>query len=125
MKNTAILIPFLLFRALVFGQNAAVDIFEFKNGQIWDGAKFSPGDFYVSGKNISIKKPGEPTRTFDLTGQFVVPPVGDAGFSELRWRGKPRVRAEKLHVGGRFLYRADHQFAQRPRRAFGKIEPRQ
>ncbi len=78
MKKAAILLAALL-PVFSFGQGAA-NLFEFKNGQIWDGEKFAPASFWVSGKQVSTKKSAaEPTRVFDLTGQFVVPPVGDAG----------------------------------------------
>lgn len=47
-------------------------------GRWFDGAKFVVRTVYVVGHDLSATPPKTITKTFQLAGQFIVPPFGDA-----------------------------------------------
>jgi predicted amidohydrolase YtcJ len=52
-------------------------IYEFKNGQWFDGLGFRKTTFYSVNGYLTTKRPKQIEQTIDLNGGFVVPPFGD------------------------------------------------
>jgi hypothetical protein len=51
--------------------------YEFRNANWFDGAKFNTATWYVTGGKFSKKAPAQIDSVIDLTGKWVVPPMGD------------------------------------------------
>ena len=81
MKNHLWLISVLLFifslNGLTFAQNNS-KIYQFTNGNWFDGKDFKKREFYSVNGILTSKKPRQIDETIDLKNQFVIPPFADA-----------------------------------------------
>jgi imidazolonepropionase-like amidohydrolase len=80
MKNYLCLISILLLVSLfslsVFAQKTSV--YQFVNGNWYDGKSFKKRTFYSVNGILASKKPSKIDETIDLKNQFVIPPLADA-----------------------------------------------
>lgn len=53
-------------------------VYEFKNGNWYDGAGFVPGSWYSVGGKLTKKAPAKVDSVIDLANRWVVPPLADA-----------------------------------------------
>lgn len=60
------------------GQQSQPKIYEFINGQWFDGQKFTGKRFYTVGGALTSKKPVQAATVIDLNGKYVIPPFGEA-----------------------------------------------
>jgi imidazolonepropionase-like amidohydrolase len=74
-KIIALLIAGLL---VAFAPTAGAGTTAYVNGRWWDGHRFVPGDRYVRDGVFAAHPSGQPDKTEDLHGAFVVPPYADA-----------------------------------------------
>ena len=81
-KTILSLIGCCLIQVLAFGQKAA-PVYEFKNGNWYDGEGFTPGTWYTVDGKFTKKTPAKVDSVFDLAGRWVVPPLADAYCSSL------------------------------------------
>lgn len=57
--------------------------YEYRNGQWYSGVEFVSGTWYVVNGLLTQKAPAKVDSVIDLTGNWVVPPMGDAASSSL------------------------------------------
>lgn len=77
-KALRILPAFILFSCTLTAQN-----FAFTNGNWYNGAGFTPATWYSVNGTLTQKVPETIDSTFDLAGQWVVPPLADAFCSSI------------------------------------------
>jgi imidazolonepropionase-like amidohydrolase len=83
MKKT--LLPFLLFAlsfSIVSAQTASKS-YELRNGNFYNGINFTPATWYVAKGVFTKKAPAKIDSVIDLSGKFVIPPIGDAHCSSV------------------------------------------
>lgn len=56
----------------------AAPAYEFRNGNWFNGNGFSPATWYSAGGKFSKKAPDQIDSVIDLTGRWIIPPLGDA-----------------------------------------------
>ncbi len=79
MTKALRILPALIFSALALNaQN-----FAFTNGNWYNGAGFTPATWYSVNGTLTQKAPATIDSTFDLAGQWVVPPLADAFCSSI------------------------------------------
>src|SRR5687768_284362 len=74
----ALLVPFSMAEAQVVNGPPQGKIYEFTNGQWFDGQKFVVKKFYTVGGKLTSRKPLRVDSVIDLSGKYVVPPFGEA-----------------------------------------------
>jgi amidohydrolase family protein len=79
--------------------------YEFTNGNWFDGQKFVPRTFYSVAGVLSTKQPARVDRVFDLNGNYVVPPFGEAHNHNLDWSSDANfARVNKLYLNAGIFY---------------------
>lgn len=73
---------FCLLSLFLFAQSAAKN-YEYKNGQWYSGQEFVSGTWYVSNGLFTQKAPVQIDSVIDLEGHWVIPPIADAGCSNI------------------------------------------
>lgn len=63
--------------SLALAQGSA-PVYEFKNGNWYNGSGFVPGTWYTAGGKFTKKSPAKVDSVIDLAGRWVVPPLADA-----------------------------------------------
>ena len=53
-------------------------VYEFKNGNWYNGNGFAEATWYSVGGKLTKKKPAKVDEVIDLAGRWAVPPLGDA-----------------------------------------------
>ncbi|MCC6463499.1 MAG: amidohydrolase family protein [Saprospiraceae bacterium] len=81
-KSILPLIGFCLIQVLAIGQKTT-PVYEFKNGNWYNGEGFTPGTWYTVDGKFTKKTPAKVDSVFDLAGRWVVPPLADAYCSTL------------------------------------------
>lgn len=69
---------FILFAAGICTAQTAGNNYEFSNGNWYNGDNFEPATWYSVNGKLTKKAPEKIDSTIDLTGRWVVPPLGDA-----------------------------------------------
>lgn len=83
MTKTILLLPSLILCfSTLFSQNTT-PTYAFANGNWFDGTKFVPDTWYSVGGKLTKKTPQVVDSTLDLSGRWIVPPLGDAFCSSL------------------------------------------
>jgi len=79
--------------------------YQFTNGNWFDGQKFVPRTFYSVAGVLSTKRPARIDRVFDLKGNYVVPPFGEAHNHNLDWSSDANfARVNKLYLNAGIFY---------------------
>lgn len=73
---------FALFSHILSAQSAG-KTYEYKNGQWYTGFEFVSGTWYVSNGLLTKKAPVQIDSVIDLEGHWVIPPMADAGSSNI------------------------------------------
>lgn len=73
---------FCLFCQILSAQSAGKN-YEYKNGQWYTGLEFVSGTWFVSNGLLTQKAPVQIDSVIDLKGQWIIPPLGDAGSSSI------------------------------------------
>jgi hypothetical protein len=81
-KTILPLLGLILCFTTISAQNNA-PVYQFANGNWFDGAKFAPAAWYSVGGKLTQKTPAKIDSVIDLSGHWIVPPLGDAFCSSL------------------------------------------
>lgn len=71
-------------------------------GSWFDGDTFAQMDVYTVGEKLTLARPGDIVRTEDLSGQYVVPPLGEGHNHNIP--GAPTEEAIQRYLGDGVLY---------------------
>lgn len=77
------------------GQQSSATVYEFVNGQWFDGQDFRASRFYSVKRMLSTREPGKIDSVIDLSGKYVIPPFGEAHNHNVEWSGEERFAAVK------------------------------
>jgi hypothetical protein len=75
-------LAFCLLSHIVSAQTAG-KTYEYRNGQWYTGIEFASGTWYVTNGLLTQKAPAQIDSIIDLSGHWVIPPMGDAGCSSI------------------------------------------
>jgi len=79
--------------------------YEFTNGKWFDGLRFVADHFYSVKGVLTRRKPARVDRVFDLAGNYVVPPFGEAHNHNLDWSSDDQFdRVKKRYLEGGIFY---------------------
>lgn len=85
LTNTSTSLVGLTLGAKIFGQQTLSKVYEFKNGNWFDGQKFTVKRFYSVNRFLTSKKPVRVDSVIDLTGKYVIPPFCEAHNHNVEW----------------------------------------
>lgn len=68
---------FLFIQTFAFAQKSTPS-YAFTNGNWYNGSGFTPATWYSTGGKLTKKAPAKVDSTIDLSGRWVIPPLGDA-----------------------------------------------
>lgn len=78
-RRAAVPVVVIALLSLVYSAVAAVPpVTAWKNGLWFDGTSFKRVDVYSTGERLTLKPPKTVDRTVDLSGRYVIPPLGEA-----------------------------------------------
>ncbi|MCC7466825.1 MAG: hypothetical protein IT261_11170, partial [Saprospiraceae bacterium] len=83
MKKIIASLPVLLCLMALASAQTTSKVYEFRNGQWYDGQSFAPATWYTSNGLLSKKAPARVDSVIDLAGKYVIPPFGDAHCSSV------------------------------------------
>lgn len=87
------------------GQEPSSKVYEFVNGQWFDGRQFKKRKFYTSGGVLTSRKPARVDSVIDLTGKYVVPPFGEAHNHNVDWADAEQfARVKRMYLEGGIFY---------------------
>lgn len=106
MKRLLVLAVLLAIQFPLLAQAPATGhIYEFANGNWFDGQKFVARTFYSVAGVLSSKRPARIDRVFDLSGKYIVPPFGEAHNHNLDWsRDEQFARINKMYLDAGIFY---------------------
>lgn len=87
-KSILSFLCFILAHAALSAQKST-PVYAFTNGNWYNGNGFSPATWYTVGGKLTKKAPAQVDSVIDLSGRWVVPPLGDAYSSSIA--GNPSV----------------------------------
>ena len=83
------------------------------NGRWYDGSGFVDGTVYVIDGRLSRNKPARLENTYDLDGQYVIPPFAEAHNHDLTSDLEPRERIDEYLRDGVFYAKMQSAFSKR------------
>ena len=87
------------------GQQPLPKIYEFVNGQWFDGQKFRRQKFYSVNGVLTAKKPPGMASVIDLTGKYVIPPFGEAHNHNVEWNNEETfARTKRMYLEAGIFY---------------------
>ena len=97
----------ILFSSLVFlffyaAAGAQSKVYEFRNGNWFNGTDFVNGTWYVQNKTLTQKVPAKVDSLIDLDGRFVIPPMGDASSASIADNPSADYTIKSYHNEGIF-----------------------
>ncbi len=110
-----LLILLLLVSSSIFAQQN----YEFRDGNWYNGADFTPGTWYTSGGKLTKKAPSRIDSVIDLKNMWVVPPMGDVFSSSLANHPTPESQVKTYMNDGVFYI----QVLGNTKAARSKVEP--
>ena len=103
MKKILFSTLFLCLSSLMLSAQTAGKTYEYRNGQWYTGLEFASGTWYVVNGLLTQKAPVKIDSIIDLTGHWVIPPMGDAGSSSLL-SGKTATSMAKQYMDEGVFY---------------------
>src|SRR5438874_379978 len=109
--------------AKAFGQQTSSKIYEFRNGQWFDGQKFTGKQFYSVSGVLTSQKPARVDSVIDVTSKYVIPPFGEAHNHNVEWSDEETFsRLERTYLEAGIFYVKNPNNLPRARAPlFGKI----
>jgi hypothetical protein len=83
MKKIIASLPVLLCLVAIASAQTTSKVYEFRNGQWYDGQSFVPATWYTANGLLSKKVPAKVDSVINLEGKYVIPPFGDAHCSSV------------------------------------------
>ena len=83
MKKIITTLPLLLCLLVIASAQTTSKVYEFRNGQWYDGQSFVPATWYTVNGLLSKKAPAKVDSVINLEGKYVIPPFGDAHCSSI------------------------------------------
>jgi imidazolonepropionase-like amidohydrolase len=103
--NTTAMLLGLTLATKTSGQQPLPKIYEFVNGQWFDGQKFRRQKFYSVNGVLTTKKPSGMASVIDLTGKYVIPPFGEAHNHNVEWNNEETfARTKRMYLEAGIFY---------------------